>query len=372
MNKILFVCYDGYKSTNTRVRCYRFSAGLAKSGLDSGVFSFKDDLNARYEGFESSKSSLFERISLLLKATAKLMKEDRSTIFYVQKSGYFALAPLIVSRLKGNRIILDYDDYEYGQSLISRWLLKKLCRRAIFCVAASSYLQEFLKQFSNKVYYIPTGVDDKIFYPKRKAGDAKLKRNSREIVFTWVGFVVDRDAADNLLAIISAFDKITGINSSIRLEIVGGGVMFDEITSKISSLANRNIIYRGVMPPDSIPEYLDTVDVGLFILTKSTKYNRSKSPTKLFEYMAKGLAIISSPVGESKKIIADGKNGLIASNSAELIKKALMLAKDRKLIHKLGVNALRAAREKYTLSVLGKQLAAIIQEETSVSPRRNR
>jgi len=149
-------------------------------------------------------------------------------------------------------------------------------------------------------------------------------------------------------------------------------VMFDEITSKISSLANRNIIYRGVMPPDSIPEYLDTVDVGLFILTKSTKYNRSKSPTKLFEYMAKGLAIISSPVGESKKIIADGKNGLIASNSAELIKKALMLAKDRKLIHKLGVNALRAAREKYTLSVLGKQLAAIIQEETSVSPRRNR
>ena len=356
MNKLLFVCYDGYKTTNTRVRCYRFSAELNKQGFNTEVFSFKDSLNARYDGFESSKSSSFERISLLIRAIKRLLREDRSTVFYIQKAGYFALAPLFVSLLNGNRLILDYDDYEYEQSPISSWLLRLLCKRAVFCVAASSYLQKFLAKFSSRVYCIPTGVDTKIFRPKK----TKL---GKEIVFAWVGFVVDNDAADNLRYIIDCFDRVTRKHPEARLEIVGGGVRIEELVVRIAKLRNRNLIYAGMLPPDKIPSYLDDVDVGLFILTKHTNYNRSKSPTKLFEYMAKGLAVISTDVGESGKVIIDGQNGLIVQKSSELEKKAGQLIENRQLIGNLGKNALSSAQKSYSLDILGKRLAGILRKE---------
>ena len=69
MVKILFVCYDGYKTTNARVRCYRFAKELNKNNVESRVFSFKDDLGASYDGFESYKVGLMERVILLLRAT---------------------------------------------------------------------------------------------------------------------------------------------------------------------------------------------------------------------------------------------------------------------------------------------------------------
>jgi glycosyltransferase involved in cell wall biosynthesis len=356
MNKLLFVCYDGYKTTNTRVRCYRFSAELNKQGLNTEVFSFKDSLNARYDGFESSRSSALERISLLMRATGKLLREDRTTAFYIQKAGYFALAPLIVSLLKGNRLILDYDDYEYEQSPISSWLLRLLCKRANFCVAASSYLQEFLGKFSSSVYYIPTGVDTDIFRPKKT-------RQGKETVFAWVGFVVDKDAADNLRYIIDCFDGLTRKHHEARLEIVGGGVRIEELVSHIRGLRNKNVLYKGVLTPDKIPSYLDEVDVGLFILTKHTRYNRSKSPTKLFEYMAKGLAVISTEVGESGKVIVDGQNGLIAETSSKMGEKAELLIRNRGLIKKLGKNAVSTAQKAYSLDILGRRLASIIKKE---------
>ena len=355
-NKILFVCFDGYSSTNSRIRCYRFSEELNKNALHSEVFSFKDNLHARYEGFESSKSSIFERLSLLVQATKKLFREDRSTVFYIQKAGYFALAPLIVSLLKGNRLILDYDDYEYEQSPISRWLLKLLCKRAVFCVAASSYLQEFLTRFSRKVYCIPTGVDTQIFRPKKP-------KPRKEIVFAWVGFVVDNDAADNLRYIIGCFDRLTRKHPEARLEIVGGGVRIDELVSYIAKLRNKNLLYKGVLTPDKIPKYLEGVDVGLFILTKHTSYNISKSPTKLFEYMGKGLAIISTDVGESGRVIIDGQNGLIVQKSSELEEKAGLLIKDRQLMRTLGKNAVNSVQKSYSLVVLGKKLADILGKE---------
>jgi glycosyltransferase involved in cell wall biosynthesis len=380
MRKILFVCNDGYNTTNTRVRCYRFSNELNKMGISSEVFSFKDSLNASYEGFESYKTAFIERLSLLSRAIRRLLQEDRSTIFYIQKSGYFALAPLVVSLIKGNRLILDYDDYEYEQSIISRCMLRLLCKRAVFSVAASTYLEHLLKKLGSKAYYIPTGVDTKIFKPIRPK---KAARSVKQVVFAWVGFVVDKDAANNLIFLLDSFNEAakgtTGVASQkrkagtnlrkepirtkARLEIVGGGRHLNEILGHIESLHNKNIVYKGMLSPDLVPGYLDSVDVGLFILSKDTKYNRSKSPTKLFEYMAKGLAVISTGIGESGSIISDGHDGLLIHSQQELIAKLALLANDRQLIRKLGKNAALLAAKNYSLAVLGKRLAEIINTE---------
>jgi glycosyltransferase involved in cell wall biosynthesis len=285
------------------------------------------------------------------------MKEDRSTVFYVQKAGYFCLAPLLVHFLKGNRLITDYDDYEYEQSIISKPMLWLLAHNSIFCVAASHYLQDFLTRFNKKVYYIPTGVDMDVFNNK------KSPRSKAGILFTWTGIIVDKAAQENLLFIVNCFESLIKKNRRIRLEIIGGGDYMDDVVHRIASLRTDRIKYSGRIPPEQMPRYLSGVDAGLFVLVRDTKYNKSKSPTKLFEYMAEGLAIISTDIGESGKIIQNGYNGLIAKNKEEFINCAIQIATKEGLKERLGRNAYLTVKEKYSLDVLCKRLTTIINQE---------
>ncbi len=351
--KILFVCYDGYDTTNVRVRCYRFAKELVKNKVNAEVFSFKDHLNASHDGQQSYKVSHFERLTLIIRAIKHLLKQDKRTIFYVQKSGFFSLAPLIVHFLKGNRLVLDYDDYEYEQSIISKPLLKILARRSIFCVTASKFLQTLLKKFNRKVYYVSTGVDLQIFKPSKS-------KATKQVTFCWMGVIVDKEALQNVLFIVNNFDKIK--NKNAKLEIVGGGDHMKQVEQVIKKLSNPNIVFKGRINPDKIPSYLNTIDVGLFILLKNTKYNRSKSPTKLFEYMAKNLAIISTDVGESGKVIKHNHNGLIVKTEQDFIKSCELLAQDKKLLSKLKTNARKTVENNYNMDVIGSDLAKIMKQ----------
>ena len=109
-------------------------------------------------------------------------------------------------------------------------------------------------------------------------------------------------------------------------------------------------------------DYLSTIDVGLLVLLKNTRYNRSKSPTKLFEYMAMGLATISTKVGESKNVIEHGKNGLLVGTKSDFRENVIRLIKGEFIIKELGERAKQTIRTKYSLIVLGKELSRIIKE----------
>lgn len=353
MKKILFVCYDGYRTTNARVRCYRFSKELKKQGIDAEVFSFKDHLNATYDGFESYKVGLLEKFSLLVRATKRLWQERKDTVFYIQKAGFFALAPYFVHLFKGNKFVLDYDDYEYEASMISKFLLRLLARKAVLCITASHYLQNFLRRYNKRVYYIPTGVGLEVFKKKRK-------RKGREIVFTWIGIIVNKEALQNVLFIVDSFKEIVDKHNNVKLEIVGGGKYIKDVEKVIREIGSNQIKYIGKLQPDKVPDYLSKVDVGLFVLLKDSKYNRSKSPTKLFEYMATGLAIISTGVGESGFVIKDGETGLLASSEQDFIEKVESLVKNPRLISRLGTAAREAVEQKYNLATLGKELSDLL------------
>lgn len=111
-----------------------------------------------------------------------------------------------------------------------------------------------------------------------------------------------------------------------------------------------------------IPEYLGRVDIGLLPLIQDTQFNKAKSPTKLFEYMAMRKPIVSSDIGEASRIIQDGYNGLLAKDKKEFIIKMEELIRDNNLRQKLGRNARRTVDKDYSLAVLGKRLFEILRE----------
>ena len=102
-------------------------------------------------------------------------------------------------------------------------------------------------------------------------------------------------------------------------------------------------------------------------------------PTKIFEYMALGLPVISSNFDLYRKVVEESGSGLcVAPDDAEALANALRrLMLDPELVRTLGENAMRTVHERYDWRSQGEELVRfyrrIIRPASEVSdPRRHR
>lgn len=362
--KFLFVTQEGYNLAGARVRCYSFARELLKYGIDTEVLSFCDTLGAK-DGERESQMRMRDKIRFNYRAFKKLIKE-KNTVFYIQRVNYHCFAPYFAYLFRRNRIILDLDDWEMREnpnyylgfypSSKAHYLTRQIAKRSIFCVAASRFLEEFLLQFNKKVFYIPSGVNTELFQP------ALNGINNKKIVFSWIGTFHRKEYIENIKLALECFSVLREEYSYIYFDIVGDGIYRDALVELVNSLADRNIILKAWIEPNMIPAYLATVDVGLLPVAKITKFNRAKSPTKLFEYMAMAKPTVSSRVGEAAQVIQDGISGFLAETKKEFIEKMRTLIEDLRLRQQMGENARECIEGNYSLKILGRRLHAILSQ----------
>jgi glycosyltransferase involved in cell wall biosynthesis len=88
---------------------------------------------------------------------------------------------------------------------------------------------------------------------------------------------------------------------------------------KDHSLENK-IEFRGFVAPAKIREEIQACEVGVLPLPNNIIANRCNSPLKLFDYMANGLAVVSSDLLTIREIIQHGENGhLVEAGNAEAL-----------------------------------------------------
>lgn len=362
--KLIFITREGYDLPGARVRCYNFSRELAKYGIDTEVLSFSDTLGAK-DGEEESQMSLSEKLRYNWKALRRLAK-DKNVLFYIQRFNYHSLAPYLAHLLNKNRIVLDLDDWEMREnpkyylglypSSKAHYLTRQIARRSIFCIAASRFLEEFLLAFNSKVYYLPSGVDTELFKPRlNNAG-------GENIVFSWIGTFHKEEYIENIKFALDCFIKLRSKYNHIYFEIVGDGIYKNSLAQAVNESRDPNIHMKRWIAPDTIPDYLADIEIGLFPVVSRTKFNKAKSPTKLFEYMAMGKPAVASNIGEAAHIIKDGENGFLAQTKEEFIKKMEVLIKDADLRRRIGENAREAVEKNYSLNILGKKLFEFLNQ----------
>jgi glycosyltransferase involved in cell wall biosynthesis len=66
----------------------------------------------------------------------------------------------------------------------------------------------------------------------------------------------------------------------------------------------------GAVPPETIPYWLAQMDVAVAPYPQSQDFYFS--PLKVYEYMAAGLPVIASKIGQLTEIIENGVNGILA------------------------------------------------------------
>ncbi|MCK5233187.1 MAG: glycosyltransferase family 4 protein [Candidatus Aenigmarchaeota archaeon] len=236
-------------------------------------------------------------------------------------------------------------------SKLSGYYEKNALERADIITVVSRPLEKILKNngISNeKILLNPNGVDSATF--NQNINDHKLRKkykipkNAVVIGFIgtfgrWHGAEVFAHAAKELVFKKGDFFFIFMGDGRHRKET-------EEIAGK-----NDRIIFVGSVPHEQVPAHLAVCD----ILVNPTVPNPDGtaffgSPTKLFEYMAMGKSIVSSNIGQMKEILENNKDALLVeAGKPNSLKNAIqVLAKDKKLLKKLGKNARKKVVKEYT------------------------
>lgn len=358
--KVIFVTREGFRLPGARIRSYNFARALKQNGIDTEVFSYADHQGAK-DGEDESSMGLAERIRFNWLAFKKLSSHAKEDIFCIQRFNYHAFAPYVTHLVRKNRIVLDLDDWEMREnpkyhfgfypSSKAHYLTAQIAKKSIFCISASRFLTGFLSQFNGKVHYIPTGVDTELFKPVPE------RCTDRKIVFSWIGTFHKKEYIENIAFALDCFAALRKKYPDIYFEIAGDGIYKRDLVSLLRQQQNVRLV--DWIEPEKVPEYLNCIDIGLLPVAKDTKFNRAKSPTKLFEYMAMKKPTVSSRIGEAANIIQEGKSGFLAATKDEFVEKMRILVEDRSIRNCMGNNAREAVEKEYSLSVLGDRLAKI-------------
>jgi glycosyltransferase involved in cell wall biosynthesis len=201
-----------------------------------------------------------------------------------------------------------------------------------------------------KIIVNPNGVDVKAFRPNIGGLEkrAELELRSDELL---VGFVGTFGPWHGVLVLAEAI-KLIPANVPVRFLLVGTGALHGEMKKLLASEEeNGRVIFSGSVEHDEIPALLDACDV---LVSPHVPLEGGAeffgSPTKLFEYMAMGKAIVASRLGQIGEVLKHEETALLVSpgNGQELSAAIIRFAESRSLRETLGAAARSTAVANHT------------------------
>lgn len=238
---------------------------------------------------------------------------------------------------------------------------KKLAKMVDVAVCVSQEMEEYARSFLQipDTHVIPNGSDYCMFSPDNR--DEKLYDKSKFKVilacsaeYAWQGINIIKKVAD----------KLHCIDKDILLLVTAEGNSTD------------NLWYLGRIPYHQMPKYLASADVGLCIyelciyeyIGFSTKFYGS--PLKMFDYMASGIPVIGSDVGQIRSVIRENQNGLLTDNSIDdIIEKIIFLKNNRNLASRMGAKGREAVINKYNWDSVVSAIERILGDVNSAKRR---
>lgn len=260
-----------------------------------------------------AKGSAAERETALVAGNAVAAKALRSAepfdLVY-ERYALWSHAPLVAARASGAVTMLEvnaplieeqqrFRTLHDGDAAKSSSL--KVFDAADIIVAVSNevacYLTKF-RQAQGKIHVIPNGVNAERF------GDAAPVRAGRTRPYT-VGFVGSLKPWHGVDILIDAFAKMLGHVGDARLLIVGDGPERDRLVALCSRLdISDRVEFTGAIEPAAVPGQLARMDVGVAPYPELDDFYFS--PLKVFEYLASGLPVVASDIGQLRDIVHQG------------------------------------------------------------------
>jgi glycosyltransferase involved in cell wall biosynthesis len=169
--------------------------------------------------------------------------------------------------------------------------------------AVSSGVAEYLnrhKSARGRVHVVPNGVN-----PRRFSPEVAASRPAAPGMFT-VGFCGNLKPWHGIAELMEAFARLHARRSESRLLVVGEGPERETIERKRLGEA---VEMTGRVSADEVPELLRSMDVATVPYPVMADFYFS--PLKLYEYMAAGVAVVGSRIGQVAEVLSDGVSGVL-------------------------------------------------------------
>jgi len=177
------------------------------------------------------------------------------------------------------------------------------------------------KHIGNRFSFVPTWVDDDIFYPaspgvnrekeiRKFTGRFKISAGDRVLLFA--GRLV---GSKNPLLLIDSFHRLYIRNKKVKLLIVGSGSLKGKVIKRINEYGlEDNVRLLGIFPQEKLARLIRLCD--LFLLTSACE----GMPRVVIEALASGVPVVSTNVGEVWRVVKDNYSGLLISkhNASEI------------------------------------------------------
>ena len=128
----------------------------------------------------------------------------------------------------------------------------------------------------------------------------------------------------------------------VRIVVAGDGPRRAKVETAAASCTNSNLVYAGRVSVADLGRLYRDADVGLCAYVPGSTV---AMPCKVYDYLAAGLAVVSSLDGELAELLREQRIGLRyrAGSAAALADAIEQLASDRRLLGTLRANARKAA-----------------------------
>lgn len=301
----------------------------------------------------------------------RLCRSDYDIVLSCKPYSVTGVLSWLVSRIRRIGYVLDVDDRIFPSEInkwlrlpiyIQEWCMEQFLRKLKpTTIVASRALANF---WGSHAHYIPNTVDLRVFSPDQHGEDrADRKRvefTGRVVIWPAVFFQeVDRDY------ILEVFDYIAQKSKYVSLLIVGDGEYLPAVKRKVASMKLPNVRFAGAVEHSRMPILYAAVDAGILPL-RDNHYDACKGPIKLYEYMAMGLPVIATPVGEPEYVIQNADCGVVipfknAEKASDLI--VHLLSSDERL-HTMGQNGRLYLKKFQNLETLSEKVKRVLLAET--------
>jgi glycosyltransferase involved in cell wall biosynthesis len=329
--------------------------------------------NTKKTGYQEEKGNLYYHIPLVksiwevffvnrpgsYNKVEKLLEERKIDVVHFH-SPLFTFLHGLLKRKKFPLImtvhyLLDVKANRHTATLY-RWFIRKLTLYVaknvdkIICVN-EDYIPVFKKWGidSDKLVYIPNGVDIKKFSPGKSKAKEKFKDSKIVLYFGRLHY------QKNVDLLIRSFPLVKKENKNVKLIIVGTGNQYEKL--KKMSEGDKDIVMTGFVSDDELLDYMRAADVVVF---PSRGENASFT---IMEAMSCELPVVSSDVGNAKKILGRGRGILLKEYTEEEIAKICIdILNDETKAKKMGKMARKYVEEHHSWSKISKETEKLYEK----------
>lgn len=215
----------------------------------------------------------------------------------------------------------------------------------------AGYLEGFVEA-RGKVQIVHNGVDPTRFRPA-------VRRRVATDPFT-IGFLGGLRPWHGLDGLIDATHLLVERGLPVRLLIVGKGPEREALEERAKRLGiAERLVWTGVVREEAVPGELAAMDIALAPYPALEGFYFS--PLKLFEYMAAGLPIVTTAVGDLPRLVEHGRSGwLVPPDDPQALADGIArLAGDPALCRKLGAAARQTAVERHSWAATAERILEI-------------